>query len=103
MSPICNINADKLTMVWLNVTKVGTEIGVEIVVTTTDEHPAKVKLHNFAHICEPYHLEVVKVPKMEHKLTDVVLNPANIEKRNVKLANVCFHESTINQCFKLFQ
>ena len=51
---------------------------------------------NFAHIRELYHLEVRKVPKIAHKLTDVVLNPANIEKTNVKLADACFHESTIN-------
>ena len=50
---------------------------------------------NFAHIRELYHLEVGKVPMIAHKLTDVVLNPANIEK-NVKLADAYFHESTIN-------
>ena len=38
---------------------------------------------NFAHIRELYHLEVGKVPKIVHKLTDAVLNPANIEKQTL--------------------
>ena len=46
MSPICNINADKLHKVWSNVTKVATEIGFDIVVTMTDGHSANVKLFN---------------------------------------------------------
>ena len=43
-----------------------------------------------------YELELGKPIKMAHKLSDKVLNPSTIEKTNVKLADSCFHESTIN-------
>ena len=34
--------------------------------------------------------------KRAHKLTEKVLHPPSIEKTNVKLADACFHESTID-------
>ena len=55
------------------------------------------ELHpNFSHIKELYTMELGKVQKMAYKLADKVLNPQVIEKNNVKLADACYHESTIN-------
>ena len=51
---------------------------------------------NFSHIRELYNLELGKHIKMAFKLTDKVLRPSSLEKTNVKLADSCFHESTIN-------
>ena len=47
------------------------------------------------HIPNVYNLELGKAPKIAHRLSDKVLNPAIIEKTNVSLADSLFHESTI--------
>ena len=47
------------------------------------------------HIRNVYNLELGKAPKIAHRLSDKVLNPATIEKTNVSLADSLFHESTI--------
>ena len=54
---------------------------------------------NFSHIRELYNLELGKPIKMAFKLTDKVLRPSSLEKTNVKLADSCFHESTINAAY----
>ena len=51
MSPICNINADKLYEVWSNVIKVASEIGFDIVVTMADGYSANVKLFKTKLLC----------------------------------------------------
>ena len=47
------------------------------------------------HIRNVYNLELGKAPKIAHRLSDKVLNPATIEKTNVSLADSLCHESTI--------
>ena len=54
-----------------------------------------VTLASFAHIRELFDFEKGKRPKMAHKLSEKVINPFSIEKINVRLADACFHESTI--------
>ena len=49
----------------------------------------------FAHIAHLYNMELGKPVKLAYKLSEKVLNPTNIEKTNVLLADSCFHESTI--------
>ena len=54
-----------------------------------------VTLVSFAHIRELFDIEKGKRPKMAHKLSEKVINPFSVEKTNVRLADDCFHESTI--------
>ena len=55
-----------------------------------------VTLASFAHIRELFDIEKGNRPKMmAHKLSEKVINPFSIEKTNVRLADACFHESTI--------
>ena len=54
-----------------------------------------VTLASFAHIRELFGIEKGKRPKMAHKLSEKVINPFSVEKTNVRLADACFHESTI--------
>ena len=49
----------------------------------------------FSHVVELYNLELTLPIKRAHKLTAKMLNPSSVEKTNVKLADACFHESTI--------
>ena len=51
---------------------------------------------NFSDIEKLYELELTKPEKIAHKLSRKMLYPNSIEKTNVKLADACFHESTIS-------
>ena len=48
------------------------------------------------HLIQIYNRELTMPLKIAHKLTHKVLNPSNVEKTFVKLADAFFHESTIN-------
>ena len=153
MTPISNINAEKISTVWRSCLEVTTKIGFDVVLTMTDGLEAnvrffrmicesKVLINNpynllnlifflfdtihlfkniycnlvnygifvcpsfeqdqgsitakFSHIVQLYHLELISPVKRAHKLTEKVLHPSSIEKTNVKLADACFHESTVN-------
>ena len=50
---------------------------------------------NFTDMKIIYAMELGKPGKMSHKLNEKVLNPAVIERVNVKLADSVFHSSTI--------
>ena len=60
-----------------------------------DDHTQIIQA-NFSHIQELYDLEAGKPERMAFKLSKKMLNSSSIEKTNVQLANICFHESTIN-------
>ena len=51
---------------------------------------------NFSDIEKLYELELTKPEKIAHKLSRKMLYPNSIETTNVKLADACFHESTIS-------
>ena len=153
MSPISNINAEKILSVWRSCLEVVTDIGFEVVLTMTDGLESNVRffkilsdgdvliknpfnpltfiillfdtvhlfknIYNnllsygfftchsfekdgvfltakFSHVVELYNIELTMPIKRAHKITAKVLNPSSIEKTSVKLADACFHESTIN-------
>ena len=50
----------------------------------------------FDDLYQVYENERTKILKLAPRLNSSVLWPTNLEKVNVKLANSCFHESTIN-------
>ena len=50
---------------------------------------------NLQHIKDMYNAELGKSVKIAYRLSDKVLNPATIERSNVSLADLQFHESTI--------
>ena len=53
-------------------------------------------LPSFSHINELYELVKGKHEKMAYKISEQVLHPQVIEKSSVKMAELVFHESTIN-------
>ena len=50
----------------------------------------------FSHINELYEMERNMPLKLAHRLNQNVIKPDNIQRVSVKLAEACFHESTIN-------
>ena len=49
-----------------------------------------------SHLQKVYNRELGKHLKIAHRLSEKVLHPSTIEKTNEKLADVLFHNSTIN-------